>query len=898
MYMCASFGKDTIRLASGENVPKEVQDVSVPADPGNQKSSDTSVPVPTGISSKSAVDAQPVSQVTETASAGSSTHKKPTKEKSSITGSTESASPNRAGALSETVNGSIDPKLQQKVQGKDMVESSLLKNYTGIKVSGPCGEEIGIFLIPYIYITVQTGINSIKVATKFPQSDNEILEFKKENDNLSNQCGSNQSSKFTFIVYIYKGLLTLKWKVHTTTSSRNADKTKADTRTYVMPPMEMPITSIQVHTFLVEGETVFLKSKDYAVKKDMPLKCETVANSCFLSGNTDIEKCYTCSLLIKDVDTSDVCFNYVSSEFKERFEEIKIKGQDDDQSDEYKLTETIDNILKGIYKTDSKGNKELKHWEDVDASLKEELTNYCVLLKGVDANGTLEYFHLGNEIDVFKNLSKFLKKHKEEKQFLLKKKLKNPVMCIKSVDEWVKNKTGFVLPQLSYSILDHTNGLQQSDKKEVEFGISNLINETKDINDLHPPITDMFCNADYCDRWKDKNGCFSKIGASDQGNCATSWIFASKMHLETIKCMKGYNHVASSALYVANCSEKDAKEKCTVGSSPLEFLHIVDGKQFLPAEANLQYSYAKVSDDCPKPKSNWVNLWTGIKLLDYVPTPNSVGTKGYTAYESAKFKVNIVGYGNYVSSDGEKKSYWTVRNSWGENWGDNGNFKVDMDTPTECKNNFIHTAAVFNLDLPIVEKPVKNGVAKNGSVSAQSDSVHGQATEQTQASPTGEAAQALALGRERGVLGGNTSTELNQGASSGGTSAELGKATSVAPSGGTLAGETSTGGASITQDGAGTGEKEESATDPKKVEVVHILKYIKNNKIQSSLIKYDYEYDLGDHACSRSYAIDPEKQDECISFCNDKWDDCKRTISPGYCLTKLKGTNECIFCFV
>ncbi|SBT58756.1 serine-repeat antigen [Plasmodium ovale wallikeri] len=110
------------------------------------------------------------------------------------------------------------------------------------------------------------------------------------------------------------------------------------------------------------------------------------------------------------------------------------------------------------------------------------------------------------------------------------------------------------------------------------------------------------------------------------------------MHLETIKCMKGYDHVASSALYVANCSEKDAKEKCTVGSNPLEFLHIVDGKQFLPAEANLQYSYAKVSDDCPKPKSNWVNLWTGIKLLDYVPTPNSVGTKGYTAYESAKFK--------------------------------------------------------------------------------------------------------------------------------------------------------------------------------------------------------------------------------------------------------------------
>ncbi|SBS89490.1 serine-repeat antigen 4 (SERA), putative, partial [Plasmodium ovale curtisi] len=410
----------------------------------------------------------------------------------------------------------------------------------------------------------------------------------------------------------------------------------------------------------------------------------------------------------------------------------------------------------------------------------------------------------------------------------------------------------------------------------------------------------------------------------------------------------------------------------------LEFLNIVNGKKFLPSEANLQYSYAKVSDDCPKPKSNWVNLWTGIKLLDYVPTPNSVGTKGYTAYESEKFKgnmdsfikkvkseiknkgsviayvraenalsydtnggkihklcgsenpdhaVNIVGYGNYISADGKKKSYWIVRNSWGENWGDNGNFKVDMDTPAECKHNFVHTAAVFNLDLPIVEKPVKaeaelynyylksspdfysnlyyknyskakNGVVNNGSVSAQSDSVYGQATEQTQASPTSEAAQVLELGGARGVLGGDTSTELNQGESSGGKSLELSKDASGAPSGGALTGETSTGGASVAQDGAGTSEKEESASDPKKVEVVHILKYIKNNKIQSSLIKYDYEYGLGDHACSRSHAIDPEKQDECISFCNDKWDDCKRTISPGYCLTKLKGTNECIFCFV
>ncbi|MBZ2160292.1 hypothetical protein K1I93_09580, partial [Streptococcus australis] len=70
--------------------------------------------------------------------------------------------------------------------------------------------------------------------------------------------------------------------------------------------------------------------------------------------------------------------------------------------------------------------------------------------------------------------------------------------------------------------------------------------------------------------------------------------------------------------------------------------------------------------------------------------------------------VNIIGYGNYINDEHQKKSYWIVRNSWGKHWGDKGHFKVDMYGPSTCEDNFIHTVVVFNINMPKSKKsPVK-----------------------------------------------------------------------------------------------------------------------------------------------------------------------------------------------
>ncbi|SBT32298.1 serine-repeat antigen [Plasmodium ovale wallikeri] len=815
------------------------------------------------------------------------------------------------------------------------IKSALLRDYNGVKVTGPCKAIFQMFLVPHITVNVETNKNSITLGPKLVQAHKKErvtndgvnvytehvgkgLMFEKEEKKLLNKCADGKS--FKFVLFIDGNKLTVKWKVYDATETENSNK-QVDVRTYLMKSVDRPFTSIQIHSASINTSTFLLENQ-----------CDAIASNCFMSGNVDIEKCYHCTLLLENTDTSNVCFNYVSPEVKERFKEIKINAQEEEDPLEVELKQSIETILEEISKQKVANNRTENLNYNLSDFLKREIVKYCQMLKEADTTGVFEYVQMGNETEIFYNLTNLLKRHEDEMDFLLQRKMRNAAICMKNADEWVTRKMGLILPQLPKNNMEYTNGTYYSEDKERETHEGNY-DDTVDLETVANSdmasshfVEKMFCNEEYCDRWKDKNGCFSKIGAPDQGNCATSWIFASKMHLETIKCMKGYDHVASSALYVANCSEKDAKEKCTV--------------------ANLQYSYAKVSDDCPKPKSNWVNLWTGIKLLDYVPTPNSVGTKGYTAYESAKFKgnmdsfikkvkseiknkgsviayvnaedvmgfdfngkkvhnlcgdgvpnhaVNIVGYSNYINADGEKKSYWIVKNSWGKYWGDEGNFKVDMYTPAECKNNFIHTAAVFNLDLPIVEKSVKaeaelynyylksspdfysnlyyknyskakNGVASNGSVTAQSDTVHGQADNALESS-------AITLSRPT-----SSSEQPSQGSLAGvgtgvGPAAGPGPAQENTPGAAEIAGNPQ-GVVSLDRNVAnlpsgshtrGLPPNSDGATTASNAEVVHILKHIKNAKRKVNIVKYkNAECISADHDCSRSYALKMENHEKCL----------------------------------
>ncbi|GAW79532.1 serine-repeat antigen 3c [Plasmodium gonderi] len=899
------------------------------------------------------------------------------------------------------------------------VKSALLKDHNGLKITGPCESHFQVYLVPYLYINVNAAKSEIEMEQ-------------------------------------HSG---------------------------------MPITSMQVLVMTEQNKTLYVESKNYSVKNDIPEKCDALANDCFLSGILDVQNCYHCTLLMQEKQNAEECFKYISPEIRNRFDDIKTTGQDEDDADKVELEETIDNILKNIYKNEDGENKLINKLALADNFLKQELLKYCKLLKETDTSGTFDNHEMANEEEVFTNLTNMIEMNSNYDTNDLKGKLKNVAICMHNPNEWVSSKTGLLLPVLSHN---HSHGKfynYDNNKgstvmfKEGTDGIKDFtILESVDVSPSH--MTDkLHCNDEFCDRTKDTTSCMSKIEAEDQGNCALSWIFASKFHLESTKCMKGYKHVPSSALYVANCSSK-GESKCHSASNPLEFLNTVDGNQFLPSASDMPYSYKLVGNVCPKPKNHWTNLWNNIKLLNHENVPNSVGTKGYTAYQSEHFKnnmdefikivkseimkkgsviayvkakdvlnynfngkvvhficgaeepdlaVNLIGYGNYINGEGQKKSYWLLRNSWGKYWGDKGNFKVDMVTPDHCQHNFIHTAAVFNLDIPQIEitsnkgPQIHNYYMKNSpdfynnlyfqnfpAVTANDTTDKNESNNDSlifgesdkgislpevgdgDAQPKGQEEVLEVEGASTGVRGGaevpveepaprgeGTETSISTGVS---TSREVGDGPETAPavvpgsdgsqsvsvdttqsttpsatgvnattksvngsSAETISEQTDSQEASPTRTPTAASPAETTLAAPSTAEtipvvttpvvtlpatssspespaspaapipkaplssttgtsgvnvtgvtgVLHFLKNVKNGKVKSSLVTYNNKAAIGDaKVCSRAHSSDVEKIKDCIKFCEDKWDECKGTVSPGYCLAKKKGNNDCFFCFV
>ncbi|EDL43278.1 serine-repeat antigen 5 (SERA) [Plasmodium vivax] len=980
--------------------------------------------------------------------------------------STSSGGPNGGGGASITQNvqqanlqaGSdtqVAATPSESFTNPIQVKASLLRDQKGLKITGPCKSYFQVYLVPYLYLNVNAKESEIEMDPMFMKVDDKI-KFEKEKHLLNNICEDNKT--FKLVVYMYEGELTIKWKVYPPKGETSSDKT-LDIRKYKMKDIGQPITSMQVVVMSELNKTIYMESKNFAVMNQIPEKCDAIANECFLSGVLDVQKCYHCTLLLQKKENAEECFKFVSPTIKNRFEDIQTKGEDEENPNVVELEETIDLLLNKIYKNGEGESNEVDQLAIIDSSFQSDLLKYCSLMKEVDTSGSLDNHQLGDAEDVFANLTHLLQSNSDHDVPSLKNKLKSPAICLKNVGHWVGSKTGLVLPTLEYST-------SQDNAESFDEGEEDTSNSTTTQSaDVHPlNVSDkLFCNDEYCDRAKDSSSCIAKIEAGDQGDCSTSWLFASKVHLEAIKCMKGHDHVASSALYVANCSGKEANDKCHAASNPLEFLNTLEETKFLAAESDLPYSYKAVNNACPEPKSHWKNLWENVKLLDPTNEPNSVSTKGYTAYQSDHFKgnmdafiklvksevmkkgsaiayvkaqgalsydlngkkvqslcggetpdlaVNIVGYGNYITAEGQKKSYWLLQNSWGKHWGDDGNFKVDMHGPDHCQNNFIHTAAVFNLDVPVVapapssdpeindyymknspdffsnfyfnkyeaekanglgeEKgPVNNSVlygqsgeetsALPASVGDQSGKVVAQTAEGlgaqqgsggglgAAAGPTGQEGVGVAAPGGRGTGGEAIAAAavVVVGGGGSGSAGERGTGVGVAPGvgaagrsvgegqqlpagaaspgtgtqhvGGSVSGGTNSGNGATGNSGPNTQRGQVSQTvneaapstveKPKSIDstgvisegitgVFHFLKNVKKGKVSSNFVTYDNTKAIGDKACSRVQSSDVDKLDDCVKFCEANWNECKGKVSPGYCLTKKKGNNDCFFCFV
>nr|BAK08440.1 Pin-TSERA1 [Plasmodium inui] len=182
-------------------------------------------------------------------------------------------------------------------------------------------------------------------------------------------------------------------------------------------------------------------------------------------------------------DGPDFFSRGIDSEEDDQSEEVSEESSQEsseESPEEQQLRNSIDRVLNAIYKVAEDGRKVLITEEELNSSLKEELIKYCQLLKEVDTSGTLEEHEMGSEMVVFDNLVKLLQKHGNETVFTLRRKLRNPALCMQNVDEWVLNRRGLALPDSSCKDASEDDTNLGVECKWMQFVKSNSRGENTD----------------------------------------------------------------------------------------------------------------------------------------------------------------------------------------------------------------------------------------------------------------------------------------------------------------------------------------------------------------------------------------------------------------------------------
>jgi len=215
--------------------------------------------------------------------------------------------------------------------------------------------------------------------------------------------------------------------------------------------------------------------------------------------------------------------------------------------------------------------------------------------------------------------------------------------------------------------------------------------------------------------WRDK-GAVTEV--KDQGQCGSCWAFSSTGNMEGQWFLAGHSLVSLSEQNLVDCDHEcldpnDCDAGCEGGLQPNAFNYVIKTGGI---DTEASYPYTAEDDTCAF-KANSIGAkisnWTFVSkdedqaqayLVEHGPLAVAVDATIWQFYfggvitvgcgSSLDHGVLIVGYGQETDIWGNLITYWTIKNSWGADWGYDGYVYIEMGTGCCGVDQYITTSMI------------------------------------------------------------------------------------------------------------------------------------------------------------------------------------------------------------